>query len=100
MTPVEILKAARGRIDTPDKWTTGAYARTADNKTQNCDSGYACKWCAYGAILLVTEEPTGEYFEAVRMLEDECDGSVVNYNDTHTHAEVLAAFDRAIEALS
>lgn len=27
------------------------------------------------------------------------DGTVCAWNDTHTHAEVLAAFDRAIEAL-
>jgi hypothetical protein len=37
--------------------------------------------------------------EAVRAVDSLCgDSNLVSFNDTHTHAEVLALFDKAITA--
>lgn len=96
MTTVEILKAARKRIEDPEKWWNGAKdtnragincAQTAIANVldEDCDADEAARAatanCAYARL---TDEGTYQ--------------SVWRFNDTHTHAEVLALFDRAIAA--
>jgi hypothetical protein len=88
----DVLRKARALIEKPENWLQGEY----------CDGD---KFCLLGAIAKVQELPeykseeTPAYFAvkaAVRALDP---GTVFphRFNDTHTHAEVLAAFDRAIE---
>jgi len=36
------------------------------------------------------------YIAATDVLNEACDGEIVTFNDSHTHAEVIAVFDRAI----
>lgn len=78
----EVLRAARGRIDTPDKWCQGNYA-DGDGRL-----------CALGALMVDTNPP-----EALRLLyraADAAGSTVASINDTRTHADVLALYDAAI----
>lgn len=97
----EMLRAARALIDTPEKWTQRQFAKDAAGHTIDFVNPDAVCFCACGALRRLhgingrvervladaMSSPSGEV-AAVR---------IVNFNDTHTHAEVLAAFDRAIE---
>lgn len=83
MTPREILIAAKARIDKPSKWTR------LESKSAN-----GRRVCAAQAIWLKGAEDYGRVTECFRLAVGI---SVIEYNDSHTHAEVMAAFDRAIE---
>jgi len=106
MTPKEILIAARAKIEAPERWTQGAYAKTAKRNKARCDSPKAVCWCVIGAIAhvadvtpgSVTDQLSGSLNEAIGLGPNSWE--LVDWNDapTRTHAEVLAAFDRAIAA--
>mgnify|MGYP001604621475 CR=1 FL=1 len=87
MTTAGILRDAKALIDTPAKWTKGVYT---DDKGRRC---------ALGALQSVTASEAGRR-RAGRELERALPawGSVTHYNDHHSHADVMALFDRAIEA--
>lgn len=97
MTRVEILIKARELISVPERWTQETMARTPLGDECPIDSDEASCWCAWGAISRVS---TGDYYEAYSLITEMADYGVVNFNDTHTHAEVLGLFDRAIAAAS
>lgn len=95
MTPREILIAARAKIEAPERWTKEAYALDANGDHVACDYEGAVRWCAVGAIGYVGQELIDTAFR-----EFLPEGWILeNWNDApeRTHAEVLAAFDRAIE---
>ena len=98
MTPLETLKAARQLISDPAKWTQGWFARNALGELVDVDSSSAVCFCSIGALCRVE---SAAYSEAKRTLERNIsDGlSLGWFNDTHTHAEVLALFDAAIAEL-
>jgi hypothetical protein len=86
-TVKEILIAARKRIEKPQNWLRHSYYNK--NKTA---------FCAAGAIR--EEDGTigpiqSPALTALRQVIGK-DDLIGDFNDTHTHAEVLAAFDKAI----
>lgn len=97
MTLRDDLIAAKALIDTPEKWGKGPDGL-------NCPAQGACAMnaCAslpppaawYATLALQAELPSGDWNE--RMLP------VAAYNDdpATTHADIMALFDRAIEAAS
>jgi hypothetical protein len=96
MTTLETLKAARKKIEDPAHWI----------QNEICDgpkpwSAESSKWCAIGAITSVmgtyTESPAEEILRSV--MGGVKPTGIGDFNDTHTHAEVLAAFDAAIAKL-
>jgi len=97
-TTLEILMAARRRIEKPESWTQRAYQRDKNgNSLSVWDAQDATCWCARGAIWSI--DPKGKLTDAFKALELAVpEQTVTVFNDTHTHAEVLAAFDRAIAA--
>ncbi len=100
MTPLETLRAARQLITDPAKWTQGEYARDADGNEVKAWSEDATCFCAYGAIQRVTEHEDSEADFFLRKAGMSKFGiNVIDLNDTHTHAEVLALFDAAIAEL-
>jgi hypothetical protein len=106
MTPKEILIAARAKIEAPERWTQGAYAKTAKRNKADPNSPRATCWCILGAVAAVTGDNPNRPDRAISSglaaaagvdAYNEC---VIEWNDApgRTHAEVLAAFDRAIAA--
>lgn len=85
---LDILIEGRALIDTPDKWTQGSYFEG----DKRCSDGALRKAC-WGAT-----NTFNVYYLAYIRLAHAMGSSVCGFNDTHTHAEVLAAFDQAIAA--
>ena len=95
MTTLEVLKAARAKIE--KGWTQGTMARDKNGVAVSSDDKDATCWCALGAVLAVRRE---EWVNAVPFVRDAVGGGeLLVWNDTpgRTQAEVLAAFDKAIE---
>ena len=98
-TPLEILKAARGLIQDPKSWTQGYMARSSTGRpTGFCDTD-AFSWCATGAVCFVSKDALRTRAVAIAALSAEMDDQIGDFNDSHFHNEVLAAFDRAIASL-
>lgn len=110
MTPAEVLRAARALIATPERWTRSTYMRDSAGLRLDIrcadDRARAVCWCSLGATAQVASDcdygasdcDYGAEVKADRLLEAAVGGDVVRWNDRpgRTHAEVLAAFDRAI----
>lgn len=101
MTVAELLRRAKERIATPDRWcqhylSANEYVGSEDGLLPD-----ACKWCLQGA--LSEEAPSYADFNAAnamvrRALALPEEEGVYDWQDApgRTHAEVMAAFDRAI----
>jgi hypothetical protein len=101
MTPLETLKAARQLITDPAKWTQEAFARNKLGQIVEPDFGDATCFCALGAIQHFTKytgmSPADVLLDNLSLSKF---GMCIDvFNDTHTHAEVLALFDAAIAEL-
>lgn len=95
----EVLIAAKSLIDTPDKWIQGAYAADSSGCDIAPSSTNACKFCSIGALVRVGVGLYANYSvsEAYLTHAMRCD-TISRFNDSHTHSEVMEAWDRAIEA--
>jgi hypothetical protein len=92
-----VLVAAKARISDPAKWTKGACARNADGDTVDIYDRRACQWCSMGAILAALPPTLCISFVAAAMRPAVNGEWFVTWQDKpeRTHAEVMAAFDRA-----
>lgn len=103
MTPKEILIAAQAKIEAPERWVKGKFASLADGRKCYPDNERAVCFCAEGAVFASGARWAAKA-KALRFLRDVAVGdeftSIPDWNDApdRTHAEVLAAFDRAIAA--
>ena len=96
LTTLETLVQAKALIADPQHWLKGDY----DALNANGDTCY----CSVGAIAKVADFHYGDAHqcEAVRLLrkvvldEGVEDRDFACYNDSHTHEEVMNAFDKAI----
>lgn len=96
-TVADILRAARAKIDTPEKWTHTVLARRADGKKTGARDPSAVYFCMSGAVISGGNEAID--WRAFDFLTRAIDGATIpawNDHPDRTHAEVLAAFDRAI----
>lgn len=100
MTVKEVLIAARAKIADPANWTQGEYARTLEGYPLDVHSRNAECWCSIGALACVMGDVVlAEHSASHKALEDVMGTRwIAEFNDTHTHAEVLAKFDEAIAA--
>lgn len=98
---VQLLEQGRTLLTDPKCWTQGAYTRDADGipgglgweKTSTC-------WCTMGAVHKVSGTlgtANTIAYKAIWQLDQAMNGCAVEFNDTHTHEEVMAGWDRAIE---
>ena len=92
----EVLTKARDLISSPERWTQGASARSASGDVVHVSSPDAVSWCALGAIEKAADYKETWFEEAVKLC-DVIPHGIATFNDSHAHAEVLAAFDKAIE---
>lgn len=83
------LIAAKALIDTPEKWRKGSF-------------GWAGCYCAAGALRLVLGQnfEVSEAWGALWGALPPGERGVVSFNDdpSTTHADIMALFNRAIEA--
>lgn len=89
-----ILSQARNLIAQPYAWTKGAYSKP------HIRAPHGAAYCSVGALEHIAGPMyLGPALRAKEVLSAAMGGSVVEFNDSHTKAEVLAAFDRAIAKL-
>lgn len=97
-TPREVLMEARLKISDPSHWTRGAFARTSSGALVSPTGPQATCWCAKGAIISIQGKNAFRLTirESIRILETVVGKDLTRFNDTSMHAQVLKAFDRAI----
>lgn len=102
-TAADILRGARGLLSDESRWTQGTMARASDGYRCSPQSPGAACWCMIGAVIRSTP-PGFEFDTAVQYLRRTMPRKlfwrlhISRFNDDlhRTHAEVMAAFDRAI----
>lgn len=102
MNTKEILTAARALIEKPENWCQGAYALTANRAREVSPlDEYANCFCMIGACSRALQQEVDlveDEHAAYKALRKAVRKTPCEYNDSHTHAEVLKVFDRAIAA--
>lgn len=99
-SPADVLLAARDLIAEPERWTRGVPARDTEGFEVGVTNTAAAQFCMVGAVMHVTRRDCvdfGVYDKCWPYLGQACGGSITGFNDRRTHADVLAAMDRAIE---
>lgn len=98
----EILLAAAFVLTPEENWTTGTYARDVKGNRVSPIIDAACQFCAAGAIEQSAHAMglacfMGAAFYAFETATTDSVMAAHQFNDAHTHAEVLAALYRAAE---
>lgn len=97
MKTKEILIAARAKIERPETWTQGTFSRNSRGEDiSSPKSKNAVCWCSLGAIIAEAPSYDDELYAAKILSLVINNHSIAQFNDSSTHTEVLAAFDRAI----
>ena len=93
------LIEARSLIEKPESWTKGAFARDASGDKVTIASADATCFCLVGAIARVAILSP---FRMTNFLgpSNALVVNLINFNDSHTHGEVLARLDQLIENIS
>lgn len=103
LKPSDILLAAKQLISNPKDWTTKVMSRNSINQEVIPSAPTACKWCAAGAVIKLTNIQDAE--PSLLFLRKATkkwgihggDGSVAALNDLGKHEDVMKLFDVAIE---
>lgn len=100
---VETLTQARALIASPAKWTRGVNARNNKGDRINWDNPRAARFCALGALKRASQQVDAQrsLYSArqsmQKIIEEISDYSgIIEYNDSHKHADVVRVFDDAI----
>jgi hypothetical protein len=104
MSTLETLKAARRLIEEEEHWCQKDYALDGWDVKVGPNSSNAYAFCAIGAICRATRKApvkitTHPAYLALEEAIPRGNLLISNFNDTHTHPEVLRAFDEAIAKL-
>lgn len=98
MTTKEVLIKAKQLVE--KGWTRNVLARNAAGEPVFSNSPEACAFCVAGAIEHAQGDDPDAGMEAFAVMHDSLGNvSITDFNDaaTTTHADILAAFDRAIQ---
>lgn len=95
------VQAIRELISVPERWTQAAYARDKDGSDHISEySELAVCWCLDGAWSKVSAKQSKDYRQKLRrFLNRLTHPGMVWFNDSHTHAEVIAKLDKGIAQL-
>jgi len=91
----ELLKQAKSLIEDEEHWCCGVFARDKSGNPCTPRSQKAVAWCSTGA--LQNKSFSEVYAEARLLLRKHMGMSVIQFNDSHTHEEVIKAWDAAIQ---
>lgn len=105
MNTLQILKAGKAKIISPENFTVRVYARDCERNQVSPTSIYATCWCSLGALAAVTgmngsdmqSSDDSEVGRAVKRLRTEM-RDVIGFSDNHLHSVVMVRWDRAIAA--
>lgn len=107
MQVFELLIAAKAKIDTPEKWTQGTFARDVNARPVSPTDGVgypnATCFCSIGAIAAAywaAHEDVVTYKTAIDTLYAVLpigEFTVPHFNDSATHEGVMGLFDAAIK---
>jgi hypothetical protein len=97
-TALEVLRAAREKIARPGCWTRRAYARDATGRAVLPMDPMAVCWCIRGAIQSIHGDIDG-WAIVWQSCFDDLPLATFNDHPKTSHADVVAAFDRAIAKL-
>lgn len=107
LSVVDILKRARALIEKEEHWTQCTFARNKEDNPRFPDDPAAVKWSAMGAIRVTAGGDRSplyakSYYTLVDMMPDAFmwTSPMMDWEKRHSHAEVLAAFDKAIALAS
>lgn len=93
-TTPEILSEVEALLSDPTRWTQHAAARNTQGKGVAGAAADAVCWCPRGAVSRLAIGPDGmtspNWEAAVAALDTVSGGNIATFNDSHTHAEVLA----------
>jgi hypothetical protein len=103
----DILKTGMAKIEDEKNWIQGVSARDRNGIRVSPEDKEAVCWCASGSIYSQASYLSPEYFllDGVTNLLDATTGidcgqiglrPIARFNDTHTHAEVIALFKLVI----
>jgi hypothetical protein len=95
-TTFELLHAAQDLIRDPKNWIQGMAA--VDDQGLPVTIKRATCFCSVGALHRADQGYS--YLPAIDILDKLAGGSIIAFNDTHTHAEVIDLWDRAKEIAS
>ena len=97
----DFLTEAKELIKDPNHWAQGFFAKTKDGHFVGSNDLRATCWCSLGAITKTGSRSGVPDFDLIAYAEDILDqvmcGDIAEYNDGHTHAEVMEAWDEAIK---
>lgn len=99
----QILSRARELIADRKSWTQKSWAKDKYGVSTQPESSAAVCFCSLGAIYKATLEfgAVQKYeFEAKDALQHQMHMTVIRFNDSHTHREVLEKFDAALLELA
>ena len=96
----QLLIAARARISKPENWTQGTAARCSNGNPVMASDVKACQWCSLGTIALTSYSESDPETAQLNMWRALKNPGIAEFNDTHTHQEVLNVFDKAIASES
>lgn len=95
MKTSEILIKAKEVIANPENWIQGSYAIDKDNNTAYGFNKNTVCFCSIGAIQKVLG--SNKLNKAENFLREAAGCNIVEYNDEHTHSEVMEVWDKAIK---
>ena len=105
MTHKELIIKVKEKIDTPEKWTKGFYARDKNHVVVDETSDKACKFCLLGALSRVgyesdTSATLGPILQLFRLkAHSRGYDMITSFNDDKltTHEDVMKLLDEVIE---
>ncbi len=92
----QVLADAKALIASPDRWTAGCMARDAGGNSVHPESPVAVKFCLFGALYRGWQLHTTAAARKAMLAAAGSEDGLIIFNDTHTHAEVLALLDKGI----
>lgn len=103
MNLIQVLTAAKTKIQNPDNWVQKYFAIDAAGKPVSFARDDACKFCALGAVLSVSDCESAAVGKAYHLLSStalELFGmNIVKVNDTLGHAAVLEVYNTTLRQL-
>ena len=94
------LKLGKGFIADEKNWIKGFNAKNADGIVVDAQDDDAVCFCSVGAVLKTSERLYWPMYRTLLTVCRDIDPTTINvsqFNDSHTHAEVMQMWDIAIQ---